>query len=324
MDHILLPKYVLDSVGLAPAQRWRLARESGLEDWMLSSSDAMVSSDSQLRLWELAEHALEDPCVALRAAAFYTPGKFGLHDYLLATAPTLREGLAACKPFMDTITTNFDFEVAAAKEAEMSLDIRLHDGVGRARELAMQFAVVTNVVRARRLTTRQVTPVRVGFRQRAPRRHDRLVELLGTTRVDFDMPTDRVTFRVADLSSRLKTADPILAAILGRYAETVPLSRPVVTTWSARLHDVLRSMLGEEHVTVEAVARRLATSKRSLQRRLTEEGTTWSAELDRARRARWERVQRSHSPAGFDTARQVGYADTRALRRARQRWSGDC
>ncbi|RMI32122.1 AraC family transcriptional regulator [Nocardia stercoris] len=321
MDQVLLPKYVLDHTGLAAAARRRVAREAGLEDWMLSSGDAMVSSDCQLRLWELAEHELDDSDVALRAAAAYAPGKLGLHDYLLTTAPTLQEGLAACKPFLNTITTNYDFDLAASDDSEVTVAIQLFSGEGRARELAMQFAVVANVVRARRLTGRRVAPVRVGFRQQAPGRTDRLVELLGTTRVDFGMPTDHITFRLGDLDSRLTTADPVLARIVRRYAETIPAPSPVVTTWTDRMHGILLSMLGEEPVTINVVARRMATSGRSLQRRLAEEGTTWTAELDRARRARWDRVERSHPKVTGETAREMGYADVRALRRAHRRWS---
>jgi AraC-like DNA-binding protein len=82
-------------------------------------------------------------------------------------------------------------------------------------------------------------------------------------------------------------------------------------------------LLGDGRVTIERVARYLATSSRSLQRRLADEGTTWTRELDRARSAVVERGSRAQPDATQAAlARRAGYSDAGALRRARQRWTG--
>ncbi|WP_084467036.1 AraC family transcriptional regulator ligand-binding domain-containing protein [Nocardia arthritidis] len=56
-------------------------------------------------------------------------------------------------------------------------------------------------------------PVRVRFRQAAPRRHDQFVETFGTTRIEFGTPTDQLVFRAADLAQPLTTADPMLETV---------------------------------------------------------------------------------------------------------------
>jgi AraC-like DNA-binding protein len=202
----------------------------------------------------------------------------------------------------------------------MSVDLSLLQGEGRGRDLAVQVALAGTVTKIRRVTGRQVNPVRVRFRQSAPHRHDQFIELFGTARIDFGAPTNQLTFRTADLTLPMLTADPVLAAILQQSADA--MAQPRITTWSERLQQVLAVMLDDGTVTIDPAARRMAMSRRSLQRRLSEEGTTWRREIDRARRRRLEDRSRS-SPTTNRTemAHLLGYSDARSLARAYRRWS---
>ena len=71
-------------------------------------------------------------------------------------------------------------------------------------------------------------------------------------------------------------------------------------------------------MSLDRVARRLATSPRTLQRRLADAGTTWRQELDRAR------LRRATAAGPLSRSRQaqlLGYADAASMRRAAQRWT---
>jgi hypothetical protein len=89
-------------------------------------------------------------------------------------------------------------------------------------------------------------------------------------------------------------------------------------SWSDRVHRVLVTMLDYGPPTLDDAAHALTTSRRSLQRRLTEEGTTWRTELDRARRA--ISLDGGQKVSRDEMTRRAGYTDTRALRRALRRW----
>ncbi|MEU1982323.1 AraC family transcriptional regulator ligand-binding domain-containing protein [Nocardia sp. NPDC019395] len=323
VENVAFSNFILSSAGLTGAARRHLARAAQLPDWVLDSGDTMVSSTHQLNLWELVEHKLGDPHVALQVGKKNTLGNFGLHDYLFSTAPTLAEGLARSEQHANLITTNIGFAVSGESEEEANADVRLRNGHGRGRELATQFALAAVVTRARNATGRDVHPVRIRFRQSAPRRYQPFVDMFGTRRVDFGAPTDQITFRTADLALPLRTADPALAAILGRCAAALPPPPRLEVSWAGHVQQALTVLLGDGRVTVERVARFLATSSRSLQRHLADEGTTWTRELDRARSAVVEqRFRDSPDVTQAALARRVGYADAGALRRARQRWTG--
>lgn len=322
-DHVLLARLPLDASGLSEPVRQRLAREAGMPDWMLSSTGGTLPGGFQQRLWELVEHELDDPSVALRAGRAYVSGQIGLNDYLFMTAPDVTEGFTRSMAYLAALTTNFTLSPAAVSADEVSFDVGLRKGEGRGRELAMHYSLTGLAQRTRWATGGVVNPARVCFQQRAPRRHGLYTELLGTEQVEFDAPTDQLTYRIADLTRPLPTADPMLARILLSYAATLAPPPPLTTTLSAQLQRVLITMLGDGPVTLDRAARYLAVSRRTLQRRLAEEGTTWRRELDRARRKELENgfPQKPHNRN--DMARQLGYSDARALRRAYQRWSAE-
>ncbi|WP_327312642.1 AraC family transcriptional regulator [Streptomyces sp. NBC_01235] len=69
-------------------------------------------------------------------------------------------------------------------------------------------------------------------------------------------------------------------------------------------------------------SRRHASSERTLRRRLAECGTTYEAIVDGVRRERVEQLLRRPELTLRDIARQVGFADVSAIRRAVRRWHG--
>jgi AraC-like DNA-binding protein len=69
-------------------------------------------------------------------------------------------------------------------------------------------------------------------------------------------------------------------------------------------------------------ARQHVSSERTLRRRLADCGTTYEAVVDGVRRERVDRLLRRVELTLRDIARQAGFSDERALRRAVHRWHG--
>lgn len=319
-DSVVLPRFVIQRAVEAGLDRAQLLRECGLPEWSLTGDDVRLPSEKYLRIWEVAEHHLADPEIAVHVTEGYAVGELGLYDLLYATAPTLGAGLAVCGPCMGAISTNFRFDPGPETEQEIGFHVDLIHGEGRGRDLAMQFALTAVVARARQSTQQPVAVARVTFRQSAPRTHDGLVNAFGTTAIDFGAPRDTVVLRKADLTLPLDTADSRRAALLQKIAATMPAPAPCATTWSDRLTTVLTAALDRGPVTLDTVAHELATSPRSLQRRLAESGTTWRAELDRVRRLRFETASATTSLTRSAQAELLGYRDDRSARRATRRW----
>ncbi len=321
-DQVLLHRFVISQLTEAGLDRDRLIRETGLPEWTMVGEDVHLPSHTFSRLWEVGEHGLGDPNVALRVASRYKLGSLGLYDYLFATAPTLGAGLATCGPYVSAVTTNHRFDLVVENEHEVALYLDMINGEGRGRELTQLWGLTAVLSRARRVVREPLIPLRVALRQQAPAEIDTLVEVFGTTAIEFDAPFDAMTFRAADTELPLTSSDPVLATVLQPLADALPPPPPLATGWSDRVANALAEALAGGAVSLDQVARRLATSPRTLQRRLMEAGTTWRLELERARDARL--TEANVAGAALSRTRQaelLGYSDVGSMRRAARRRS---
>jgi AraC-like DNA-binding protein len=317
-DSTTLTRFLLQAAAAGRADADRLARESRLPGWALAADGTMLPSRYALRLWELIEHSVEVPHAALAIASRYQPGSLELYDYLFTTSATLRDGMGATRDFLHLVTTNGRMEVRADNGGETSYSYQHVETGSRGAELARQFAVGVMCMRARAATGRMIVPEHITFAQPAPRSYREFTEMFGTSRIDFDAPVTTFTFRASDLDLPLRGADPALARILLRYAASMPAPPPV--TWRDHVQQQLADLIEGGSPSIEALARRLAVSIRTLQRQFAEQGTTWRAELDTARYRRAIDARRAGVSDLTRLARQLGYADPGSARRALTRW----
>ncbi|MBF6214679.1 AraC family transcriptional regulator [Nocardia puris] len=319
-DQVLLHRFVISQLTAAGLDRDRLIKETGLPVWTMSGDDVHLPSQTFSRLWELAAHGLGDPDIPLRVAHRYELRSLGLYDYLFATAPTLGEGLATCGPYVSAVTTNHRFDLVTHDEHETALYLEMIDGEGLGRDLTQLWGLSAVLSRARRVVDGPLVPLRVTLRRRAPADHRAYVEVFGTDAVEFEADADALVFRTADMSLPLTTADPVLAKILRPLAAALPPPPPLPSAWPQRVADALADAFAAGDTSLDAVARRLATSPRTLQRRLMEAGTTWRKELDRARADRLRAARATGPLSRSRQAQLLGYSDAGSIRRAARRW----
>jgi len=317
-ESVHMVRLVLAEAAARGANLRQLAADAQVPMWALADEGAMIPARHVLRLWELAEQALQDPQVALAAAARYRLGDLGLYDYLFTTAPTLREAQEASSRYLPLVTTNGRLRVESQTDQETTYSYSCLDACGRGEELALQFSVAVFCARARAGTGLPTVPVHVGFAQPAPRSYRAFAEALGTRRVDFGAEATTFTLRACDLEFPMRDADLALAAILRRCAAAIPT--PMVISWREHFERQLRASIEQGSPSLTAVARRMSLSSRTVQRRLAEHGTTWRAELDIARQQLAQHARQAGFPTTARLARQLGYADARSARRALRRW----
>ncbi|AYF78101.1 AraC family transcriptional regulator [Nocardia yunnanensis] len=310
-------RFALERAARAGLDADRIARLAGVAAWREGGEGTRVSPRYCLRAWELLEQETGDAAIALRVSEESTTGEFGLLEYLFLSAATLDAALETCVRHTGSLTTSYSFRITDRTGDEVRYEILSAVEGCRGRELLVQAAFALIVGRGRVATCGAVTPSRVCLRQAAPADPSRFAEVFGTGAIEFGAESDTITLRAADLALPMKSADPELTAVLLSYAATLPATPEFGVTWLDQLGDALDAALADGAATLEAVARRLLTSPRSLQRRLTDAGTTWRREVDRARR---RRLRRAEHLSRAQQAELLGYADPASLRRAVNRW----
>jgi AraC-like DNA-binding protein len=177
------------------------------------------------------------------------------------------------------------------------------------------FAILCSLTR--QLTSNRAAPSRVLLRRPRPPDPDRYHELLGNVR--FGADHDRCTFATRSLGVPIEQADPAILSALEPYAErriteqSRAFTGPVAELVAAQLDDI---------PTLATVCRTLAVSPRALQLRLAEEGTSFSAIVDRVQRERALVLLATSDLPITTIATRVGFSAPAGLTRAVRRWTG--
>ncbi len=248
-------------------------------------------------------------------------------DYLVANAPTLEEAFAWTERYSALLNTApNEIRLTGGAGGPGTVTYQIRSGDLEVDAMASQYALAAVLFRARYVAGREIRPLHVGLASNAPARHRELADRFGARRLDFGVGTTAMTFASDDLSLPLPDADVRLGEVLRRHAADVIAAQAASgsvpappSPWADRLRQVIAAQLAGGGLSLPGVARALALSPRSLQRRLAEEGTTWRDLVDRVRRDRAAALL-AEGLSRKAVAARLGFADARALRGALHRW----
>ncbi|HMJ13927.1 MAG TPA: AraC family transcriptional regulator [Polyangiaceae bacterium] len=137
----------------------------------------------------------------------------------------------------------------------------------------------------------------------------------------FDQSVTEVDFDAALLNLPVLFAEPATA----KLAEKLCAELPSLVGPNEGLLDQVRRLLlaaNGQPPNVEALARALQTSSRSLRRALQEMGSSYQELLDESRRVRSVEWVRSTPMTYEQIAGRLGFSNVRSFRRAFKRWTG--
>lgn len=138
----------------------------------------------------------------------------------------------------------------------------------------------------------------------------------------FDAPRAALLLHEGVLDAVSRRADPLVAALLSRNAAMVLAAMPLMPTVQARVLKAFVGLLPRGLPTMDEVARELATSPRTLRRRLAAESLTFERIRDDALVAIARERLEDRRQSIAEVAYVLGFADVRAFHRAFRRWTG--
>ena len=129
------------------------------------------------------------------------------------------------------------------------------------------------------LFAEQWRPLEVHFAHAPPRRRFYHRKFFGCE-VTFNSEFDAIICRAGDMDRAISTAQPMLASYVENRIKEIG-ARP--QAWDGKVRELVRALLPGGNGTIEHVAEHLACDRRTIHRRLSECGTTFSAILDTER-----------------------------------------
>jgi AraC-like DNA-binding protein len=149
-----------------------------------------------------------------------------------------------------------------------------------------------------------------------------MARFVGTT-VQFGADTDEFSLNANARELPLIHADPYLNNLLLKYCEAaLPDRRGNVSQLRTRVENAISSLLPHGRVVVDDVARSLGMSKRTLARKLSDEGLNFTEILQQLRRDLAVRYLADRKLHVSKIAWLLGFAEVGAFTHAFKRWTG--
>lgn len=305
------------SAGIALAP---LIKEAGLTRQQLDDPHASIVVRDQIKFLNLAAMALQDDLLGFHLAQMPDLRAVGLLYYLLASSETLVDGVQRIARYSTIV--NEGFVQSCTHGTEFSVSFR-YKGVSRHLDRHQIECWAAGLVRlCRELTGLRLVPSRVRLVHQRSQPHKAELSSFFGTEIEFGSTADDITFagRVGD--TRILSADPFLNKLLLAYCEDALSHRKRAGTFRAGVENAIAPLLPHGKVRIEAVARQLGMSPRTLARRLSEEKTSFSDVLEGLRS---DLAARYLAEEDFGIAKiswLLGYEETSAFSRAFKRWTG--
>jgi AraC-like DNA-binding protein len=248
----------------------------------------------------------------MRLAAVTPIGAFPLIDYLIVTSRNVGEGLERLARYLRLGEAP---SIPCLQEGDDPIRVLFE---GRDTPMSAEFSVTLNVLHFREETEDRFRAAYASF-SHTPDDVAEMERVLGCpvhTGASWNgWALSRETWQLP-----LRRRDPVLGGLLQRQADEAIGRLPPMDGVALDVRRALASRVGGGDTRIQAVARTLATSARSLQRRLAAAGCSYQQLLDLARKDAAERYL-SESPLSIgEVAYLLGYSEPAAFNRAFRRW----
>lgn len=252
--------------------------------------------------------------LGLKLAAETPMGAFPLLDYLVLSCENVSKAVHQLARYFHLV------------EAPCVLDIQDSGNLihvhyqGRDAAVAFEFGITLALMHLHRETQEHFIPDHVAFTHHP----DDIPEMEHILHCPVRAQTSWNGFAFTREAGQIpmRRGDAILHEVLERQAAEIAARMPKGDGIAAEVRRVLASRLSQGEMQIENVARELAISARSLQRRLSEAGISYQQLLDDTRREAADTYLTNPTLAIGEVAYLLGYSEPAAFHRAFKRWKG--
>lgn len=311
---------LIETVAQSGLPRIELLRGAGLREEQLEDPNARVSYSAFARICESAMELTQDPALGLHWGEAHASHSFPVF-HLVAHAPSLREGLASLARFERLLTDEPNFCVV---EHAAHVTLRCTPALSLASPSMRRFAadmMVVGFFRLFRSFSPTARPVRIAIEHEAPPYHLEYERILGQP-AHFLQPHTELVFERAVLDALSPFRDDDVHEVLQTLGQDRIVRLTQAPSYALRVRDYLVKQGGRERVSMQAVARALGLSVRSLRRRLDREGRSFLEVENEALATIAQRLLSDPQRTIQETAYEMGFSSTSTFHHAFKRWTG--
>ncbi|MBR9909462.1 MAG: AraC family transcriptional regulator [Gammaproteobacteria bacterium] len=310
----LLIAQVLDRAAVDGKQ---LFLDAGIDLDSVSSPQERLLVADMAKVWALAVERTGDPYFALRLAPVFQPSMYSAMGVAMASSRSVKDALQRCVKYYQLTS---DAAILSLELQPQSVDLVyvIPEGNRPVADEAMEAFCITLVALFRNAID-SLAPLAVEFE------HEKSLdsapfEAYFRCPVTFGQPVTRLRFSADVLDQPLLFANPELARVIDEWGEQY-LSSFRADQLSTKVKAYILQHLALGETDQAHAAKELGVSVRSMQRKLGQEGTTYSELLDECRHKMALKYIAQKKIPIIEIAYLLGFSDQSNFSRSFRRWT---
>lgn len=308
---------LLKDFGLQPSH---VLRRAGLPEDLLSRPGNALTSDEYFRFWRALEAEANDPMFPLRIVETVSAEVFNPPLFVAFCSANLMQAVQRPAKYKQLVAP-MSLEVNVGKEGELTVSPRWLS-VPADVPYSLQVAEIGLFLRLARLATREPVKALGVLLPELPASTyaKRYENFFGTPVKQGESPS--ITFKAEDALRRFLTVNEGMWRVFEPDLRRRLSELDATATTVERVRAVLLDLLPSNSATIDMAAERLRMSKRTLQRRLEDEGENFRTLVNTTRENLARHYLRNTTLPGGEIAFLLGFEDPNSFYRAFQDWTG--
>jgi AraC-like DNA-binding protein len=307
----------LENAGVAVAP---FLTRVGLTPEVIAEPEERLSVGSQITLLNEAAVALKDDCLGFTLARDFDLREIGLLYYVMASSGTLGDALKRLARYSKVTNEALVFGYWEGNRLIISLS---YSGVPRHSDRhQIEFCMFAVLRICRVLTGHNLVPQQFSISHHRSEGTSEMARFVGT-KVEFGADTDEFVLNIEARELPLTHSDPYLNKLILRDCEAALADRKGdVSQLRTRVENAISLQLPHGRVRAEDIARSLGMSKRTLARKLLDEGLNFTEILQQLRQDLAVRYLNDRKLHISKIAWLLGFNEVSAFTHAFKRWTG--
>jgi AraC-like DNA-binding protein len=313
--------YIVDDLRRRRLAVDKLLQEVGLRKADLSNPENRLPQTPVFHLMERAASLTGDASYGLRLGASLDPRDRGLLGFIVLNSPTLIDAMTNIQRFYKVGREGHDCEIEHFGP-QVAFRFRVADPALRGLRHTSEYLAATVVRGCRDLTWQSISPIRAEFIHDEPDERVEYFRFLGCP-VKFGAEWDAVIYAEETTRLPVKGADTGLLEVLEATCQKLLGPTPKGRDLVREVRHLIIERLPTGSASINAISGQLGVSSKTLERRLAEQGESFSALLDRTRFNAVTHYLEDPDMRLTQVAYLAGYTEPAALVRAFKRWTGE-
>jgi AraC-like DNA-binding protein len=307
-------RILLKDVGIPVAD---LMRRAGLPEDLLSRPQEGLSSTDYFRFWNALEKIDADPLLPLRLVEALTAEVFSASLFAALCSKNLQQAVHRIAHYKQLIAP-MALDIAVDAQANLRLTPRWLENA-HAIPHSLMLAELAFFVRLARMATREPVPA---SSVQLPQLPEPLAAYEAYYGAKITLGPPSIAFALAHAQKPFLTANERMWDMFEPELQKRLATLQDNADTSQRVHAVLLESLPSGQASIDHTAQRLAMSKRTLQRRLGEEGLSFQLLVKRTRESLARHyLSKTHLSNG-EIAFLLGFEEPNSFFRAIHDWTG--